>query len=359
METRRKVFWRLVWPRDTKIFGVVGAALGLLPDIVSFLTDRVTPFWPVLGFAAVAILFGLLCFARGAKVLLPATPEKIDEVARCGQCDVFRFGASSAIVFIIVLAAGQGTTATEQVGSRLGLIERKLDVVVEQVGSLSGQVEEIAQITQPQAIVERPRNAGEHFNNAWVHLNIRRDSPAAWKSLQDLYAETPPSKLDAAELYFGIGKNFVARAALVERMRLLGTERADATLLVVAGRHAAETGQADALYEAARNIDPQLPFAYWDMQRPELTPARMVVGDGARKAQAAALRRKVEAIEKFRSLAAQRPMSVYFFLPQYQPDYEQVAVQMVTTYRSSLSMLEADYGKIVTEEFERRRKNGN
>jgi hypothetical protein len=78
-------------------------------------------------------------------------------------------------------------------------------------------VEDIAQVTQPQAIVKQPRNAREHFNNAWVHLNIRRDMNAAWRSLQGLYAGEP--------------------------------------------------GLANGLYAAARNLDPELPIAVWDMQR--------------------------------------------------------------------------------------------
>ncbi|MGE3665301.1 MAG: hypothetical protein AB7G51_01590 [Steroidobacteraceae bacterium] len=357
MDTRGQLYWRLVWPRNTRIFAVVGAAMGLLPDIVSYLVERVTPFWPLIGFAMLAVLFGLLCFGRGAKVPLPTEAAVVDEVAACVPCDVFRFGASSALAFAVVLVAGQGSTATEKVGVRLGLIEQKLGVIADQVDTMSGQVEEFVQIAQPQAIVKQPRNAAEHFSNAWVHLNIRRDQAAAWNSLQAMYAGDAPRKIDAADLYFSVGKNFVARTALVEQMRRLAAERGDATLLVIAGRHAMEAAQADGLYEAARQLDPGLPFAYWDMQRPDLEPARMVVGEGARQAQAAPLRRKLEAIERFRGLAARRPMSAYFFLPQYQPDYEQVAMQMATTYRSSLSMLEADYSKIIREEMARRQGN--
>jgi hypothetical protein len=49
-------------------------------------------------------------------------------------------------------------------------------------------------------------------------------------------------------------------------------------------------------------------------------------------------------------------MTAWFFLPQFQGDVEHIAQGQLAMYRSSLAMLEADYGKIAREEFERRRK---
>jgi len=354
--TRSQLIRRILWPEKFSLFAIVGAAAGLLTDFVAFLADHVTPMWPLLAFAVVSAGAAVYCFRKALQLPEPIAEEAARNVSGCPQCDAFRFAAFSVLAFGLVLSLGQGATLTEQVGTRLGLIERKIDAMSAKVDTMSTQMDDFASIAQPQMLIEDPRVPAEHFSNAWLHLNVRRDPASAWQSIQAVYAGKAPVKLDAAEMYFAVGRNFVARQQLSEDLRRLGTEKGDATLLVVAGRNAGDPDRADALYAEAQQLDPELPFAHWDMQRPELRPATMVVGAAAQQQQAAAARRKVERLEKFLALAATRPVGSYFYLPQYQGDFEQIAQQHLQINRSMQGVLEADYDAIAREEFERRQK---
>ena len=342
MLTRAALLRRILWPGRASLFAVVGAAAGLLTDFVAFLANYVTPIWPLAGFAIVAIAAAAFCISRAFRLPAPVDDSAAAEVADCAHCDAFRFGLFGVFAFLLVLAIGDGGTATEAIGARLGIIEQKID-------TMAAQVDDIAQITQPQMIIENPSRPADHFNNAWLLLNVRRDPSAAWQSLQALYAAAAPRKMDAAEMYFNVGKNSVPRSQLLADMRRLGEEKGDATLLVIAGRNATDTASADALYEAAQRLDATLPFAYWDMQRPELREARMVVGAAARDEQAAAARRKIASIEAFLARVANKPVGSYFYLPQYQADFEQVARQYLTLHKSTLGILDADYTAIARE----------
>lgn len=356
MSTRIALVRRIFWPKQSNLFAVVGAAAGLLTDFVAFLSDHVTPFWPLIGFGIVALGAAVYCFRKALSAEQPITDEKVKAIAECPQCDAFRFGLFSVFAFALALALGQGSTLTEQIGSRLGLIEKKIDTISKQVTDISKSTEQLVQMAQPQMLIEQPDTPEEHFSNAWLYLNVRRDPAAAWNEIQAAYASKAPRKLDSAEMYFSAGKTYVARPQLLENMLRIATEQQDATLLVVAGRNAPDAESADHLYGLARQVDPGLPFAHWDLQRPELQPAGMIVGADARQQQAAKVRSKIAGLEQFLALAAKQPIGSYFYMPQFQPDFEQLARQYMQTYKSSQNMLEADYEAIARKEFEQKRK---
>ena len=65
----------------------------------------------------------------------------------------------------------------------------------------------------------------------------------------------------------------------------------------------------------------------------------------------------ISAIETFLAKGESPPLPQYFYLPQHQPDYEQLARNRIQMYRGTLEMLEKDYGAIAREAFlEQQRK---
>src|SRR5690606_12875338 len=104
-----------------------------------------------------------------------------------------------SIGVILLLLAGQGTTATERIGAQLGLIQQDVTAIREDTTA-------IRDVTSSAELVRNPRSAGDFFRNAWIYNMVRRDNAAAWESIQELYRRHNPNKLDAAELYFNTGR---------------------------------------------------------------------------------------------------------------------------------------------------------
>ena len=102
----------------------------------------------------------------------------------------------------------------------------------------------------------------------------------------------------------------------------VGREKRDAAMLVIAGRNAESNDQALALYAEARAIDPDQPFAYWDVARVQF----MQISNGATaRENLASARAAVEGHEKWLEVAGRRPVAHYFYLPQHQADFETLA----------------------------------
>jgi hypothetical protein len=223
-----------------------------------------------------------------------------------------------------LLLAGQGTTATERVASQLGLIQQGVEKIQDDTAA-------IREVTSSAALVKSPRTAAEFFANAWIHNVVRRDAVASWDAIQELYRRHTPNKLDAAELYFTAGRIALTRDQLLEQMTMVGRDRRDASMLVIAARNTDAADAASALREEARKIDPDLPFAYWDIFQTSpvqgSTPAESL----------AASERAVQGIQLFIEVAGRKPVSQYFYQPQYAPDIEAIARVQLETYRGGVA----------------------
>lgn len=311
---------KLLWPERLGPSGLVGGAAGLMGDFGNFLSDAITPLMMLALFGATSAAFALLCIQRA--LLVPASDgPALDEVAHCAVCDGLRIALAGTLVFLALLIVGHGDSATEVIGKRLGLIQQEVHAVAQNVG-------DIHEVVQPQMIIAQPHTPGERFNNAWVYMMMRRDPQKAWEAAQDLYAHGAPGKIDAAELYFNSGRQFVARDQLLQQMAQLGRADHDATLLVIAGRNTLDDRESDALYEEARRIDPALPLAWWDVQRHANRIGRF---EGSVEAQRAALVRQREAMTSFLAKLDAVPPARYYFVPQYQPDYAVTVRQLLNT----------------------------
>lgn len=324
----------IVWPKNlsaqqTGVFALVGGAVGLAGDLASFFTSILDPNLLAILFLLAAGVFAFLCLKKvfGQK---PASEEVVAELAHCQECDTLRFSLFAVITFGILMLIGQGQSATQTVGEQLGLIQRD-------VGEIRDEVSGLGDLTRSQKIIRNPRSAQDYFANAWIYTNIHRDQTKAHQALTDMYGKFAPSKLDAAELYYTTGRELKGRADLLKDMETTGERQKDATLLVVAGRNAQDDVEARRLYEKAQAIDPDLPFAWWDAQRMTQTMGRTRVDA---RSQAAMVRTQVAELETFIGKIGNQPAGKYFFLTQYQPDHEQQARQMLANYRSTLETYE-------------------
>ena len=342
MKLSRSFVMKILWPERGSLFAIVGGAIGLSGDITSFFSEFLSPYYLLGLFGVVAVITALLCLQRASLAELKNT-EPVDEVVRCGVCDAMRFSLFSFAAFIMLLLIGQGQTATEAIGEKLGLIhadvqqvQEDVKAVREEVGVVSENVADIHSVIQAQKIIQNPKTGEEFFANAWTYTYANRNPAAALQSLEDLYAKFSARKMDAAELYYNSARTSVGRRELLQNMTGLAEKNKDATLLVVAGRYAADEAESQRYYQRARVMDPDLPFAYWDIQRASNSLNAVQLGNEERMA---ILETQIADLEQFIALVSDKPVGQYFYLPQYQPDFEMSARQTLSSYQSMLDSL--------------------
>jgi len=225
----------------------------------------------------------------------------------------------------LLALAGQGATATERIGAQLGLIQQD-------VAEIREDTEAIRDVTSSGELVRNPRSAADFFRNAWIYQMMRRDADQAWASMQGLYRRHAPNKLDAAELFLNTGRAYMSRDDLLAEMVRIGREKRDASMLLIAARNTLDYTQAAPLYEEARAIDPEMPFAHWDVQRLDLLS---LPGPGSSAEDTlVAIRRVIAGLESFVDVSGRKPLASYYYLPQYQADFEAMARTQLQTYRS-------------------------
>lgn len=319
--------WRVIWPDRGPLFAIVGGIVSLLGDFAQFLANIASPqllIWPIV---ALAGLLAWFCFGRIGKGASASGADIDHDVLHCRECDSFRVLLFAGLGAGLLLLAGQGTTATERIGAQLGLIQADVSAIREDTAALRD-------ITSSVEIDRNPRSAEAYFRNAWIYANVRRDNAAAWESVQALYERFAPNRLDAAELYFNAGRATLTRDALLARMIETGQRKRDASMLVIAGRNASSNEEAQALYAEARAIDPELPFAYWDVARIQLIALQPGATPRENLAHTQAI---VAGHEQFLEIAARKPVASYFYLPQHQADFETVARSQLDSFRGGLA----------------------
>jgi hypothetical protein len=315
-------------PENPTVFGFIGAGAGLFGDLANFLSERITAGLLMTLFAAGAGVAAAFCLMKALKVTEKTEVNAI-AVGKCLPCDAFRASAVAGLIYLLLMLIGGGQSATEKVGETLGLIQKDVE-------KISTDVEAIRETTDAFAIIDRPKGAADHFHNAWVYQNMRRDAGAALASLDKLYAMGEPARLDAAELYFAAARTTEECDALIEKMRALGVKNRDAALLVVAARNAPDTTTGDALIAEARALAPDYPFVWWDVQRQQPVAARPgdIEGSLADYAgQKANIDRFIEAMDG-------RPAGDFFYLPQHQADFEALARQQSAALGQNIATFE-------------------
>lgn len=318
--------WRVIWPERGPLFVVVGGIVSLAGDFASFLGNIASPqilVWPAVGLAG---LLSWFCLGQVSKVPAGAEAAVQEEAIQCRECDAFRVMLFATVGVVLLLLAGQGTTATERIGTQLGLIQ-------EDVSAIREDTTAIRDVTSSGELVRNPRSAEDFYRNAWIHNMMRRDAAASWDAIQELYRRHTPNKLDAAELYFNAGRTFLTREQLLEQMIQVGRERRDASMLVTAARNVDENEQAFALLDEARAIDPELPMAYWDPMRVQFIG---LVPGGTPQQNLDQARRALRGAETFLEVASRKPVASYYYQPQYAPDMESFVRSQIDTQRGAV-----------------------
>ncbi len=333
MPTRRNVIGRILWPEKPSLFIIIGGAAGMVGDLANFFGDMVSPYYMVALFGVIAAIAMSMCLQRAFMVNADNKAD-VDAVVSCRACDAMRFGLFAFAAFILLVIVGQGQSATAVIGEKLGLIQKDVSEIKQDVGEIKQNVTSIAEVAQSGQIFSNPKSAEEFFANAWIYTNMRRDTASAYAAMQQMYSKFAPNKLDAAEMFFNSARGVKSRTELAAEAEALGKSIKDATLLVVAARNAPTAEEADRLYAEAANIDADQPFAYWDMQNPHSGITRASAG-GSTERMIEALQKQVDGQKKFIEKISAKPVGYYFFLPQYQGDFEMIA-------RQSLSGLEAN-----------------
>lgn len=328
MASVRKYLVRVFVPHQTTVLGFVGGGAGLFADLATFLSERITAGLLLTLFIAGSAVAAGFCVRKAL-----AAPDRSDAsavaVGKCLPCDAFRASLAAALVYLLLMLIGGGQTTTERLGETLGLIQKDVEAISEDVTA-------IRETTDAVAIIARPSSTADHFHNAWVYQNVRRDGAKAWESLRALYARGDRSRLDAAELYYNVGRVTLARDALLDEMVETGRRNRDPAMLTVAGRNTPDEALSAARYDEARRIDPAFPFAWWDMQRPA---APVVSGDPG--ASLDSYRKQKADIDAFLERIDGQPAGAYFYLPQHQPDFEALARQTGDGLARNIASLEA------------------
>jgi hypothetical protein len=334
MSTRVAVVKRIIWPARASLFALVGGAVGLFGDLVSFLSDVVSAYSMTAVSGVAAAITAILCFRRAFKVNM-GDDAAVEAVVQCVPCDAFRFALFATAASLFLLVVGQGKTATESVGRQLGIVADDVLVIRANVNDIRKDVDELRYVAQPEMIIDTPNTAADYFSNAWIYQYKRRDSVKALDSLDKMYSNYAPQRMDAAQLYREAGLAVLGRSALLGAMAKLAEQTGDATLLVAAAGLANSRSASDDLIARARRMDPELPFAWWEPQR--MQPPR--IGDPPAE-QLKALRAQRADLSRFQSLYEQHPAAHFFFLPQFQGDFGAVAQQMAESMDQNIAVYE-------------------
>lgn len=324
-----KILRRVIWPKQASMFVVVGGAAGLIGDLSSFFTAIIAP--PILAvlFFCAAGLAAFFCLKKAGEVNM-GMEQEVEAVVDCAVCDAMRFSLFAALTFVLLLFIGQGKSATEMMMDKLGLIH-------DDVAEISGNVQDLSDMSQSHRIISNPKTAQDYFTNAWIYTNIQRDQAKAFAAMESLYDKFGPEKLDAAEMYYTSGRQVKSRDELIAAMEAIAKKHNDATLLIVAGRNAVDPDMIKTLYAQAQARAPDMPFVYWDVQRQQ---QMMTSAAPDMESQRAMLTAQRDGLEVFLAKMGDQPAGKYFYLPQYQPDYEVLARQTLGSVSGALQSYE-------------------
>lgn len=328
----------LVWPEKKLLFAGIGSILGFASDFASFLTKFGSP-WLWLALAvALTLLFALMCTPKIFKSNLEDAGA-VEAVSKCRECDLLRLSLFTAFGLVLLLIMGQGQTATERIGKQLGIIEQKVDIVLENTEKIDETTTAIRDVTSSAEIIPSPTTAEEFYRNAFIYSYMRQNAPKAWESIDGLYDRFGPSKMDAAEMYYTLARQNLTRDEVFARMTAAARRNSDATLLVLVARNTPDAALSEALYAEAQQLDPDFAMAYWDVQRPiDVNAGADGIRDPAR--QAVKTRANIELIRQGIEAAARTPQGRYYYQPQYSPDMQGVLEQMLAGQQAMLDSQE-------------------
>ena len=310
---------RIVIPRQEPFTAVLGAGVGLAGDLANFVTEVIRAPYLLAVFGVLTIVLGAFCLKKARRNLTDGADD-MDAAAKCRECDSLRISLYATIAFGILMVIGQGDSATARIGQQLGLIQ--------------ADVADVREAMSSGIPVKNPRTAEELFGNAYIYFHMRRDAATALETLERLYRDHNPKKLDAADLYQQALATTSNPAQVDAQMVAKGDSLSDPGFFVLLARkHNTDPEQSEAYRQRALALDPTYAYAHWD-------PMGTAIGAGPRVGDIAGAMdyfpRQIERIDAFMARIQADPPSRYFFVPQYQVGGLEQARTMRAIYVQSL-----------------------
>lgn len=310
---------RIVIPRQEPFTAVLGAGVGLAGDLANFVTEVIKAPYLLTIFGILTVALGALCLKKARRNLTDGADD-MDAAAKCRECDSLRISLYATLAFGILMLIGQGDSATARIGQQLGLIQ--------------ADVADVREAMSSGIPVKNPRTAEELFGNAYIYFHSRRDAATALETLEKLYRDHNPKKLDAADLYHQVLATTLSPGQVDARMIAKGEALSDPGFFVLLARkHNADPEKSEAYRQQAEALDPTYAYALWD-------PMGTAIGAGPRIGDTAGAQayfsRQIERIDAFIARIQADPPSRYFFVPQYQVGGLEQARTMRAIYLQSL-----------------------
>lgn len=314
------VFRRVLIPSGKPVGETIGAGIGVVGDLGNFITDTLKAPYLLTLFGVATALFAALCL----KKMGAAEPVESDDPTTCRECQALRISFYATIAFGILMLIGQGESASERIGTSLGLIQR--------------DVADIREAMASNIVIDDPVEADEFYHNAYLQLRANNDPKAAAASLDEMYKRHSPNKMDAAELYWETHLPNASAPELVSQMVALGRSKRDANLIVVAARNASNGDAREKLLDEAQTIDPQNPFGHWDWW----IANQEVIEGGDMQKLLQVYRRQLAGMDAALPLLESRPVGHFYFRPQHAAN----PLQTLRTQRPMVEQNVASYERI-------------
>lgn len=310
---------RIVIPRQEPFTAVLGAGVGLAGDLANFVTEVIRAPYLLAVFGALTIVLGAFCLKKARRNLTDGADD-MDTAAKCRECDSLRISLYATIAFGILMVIGQGDSATARIGQQLGLIQ--------------ADVADVRDAMSSGIPVKNARTAEELFGNAYIYFHMRRDSTRASETLERLYRDHNPKKLDAADLYQQVLATTLSPGQVDAQLQAKGDTLSDPSFFVLLARkYNADPERSEAYRQRALALDPTYAYAHWD-------PMGTAIGAGPRVGDTAGaldyFPRQIERIDAFAARIQTDPPGRYFFVPQYQVGGLEQARTMRAIYVQSL-----------------------
>lgn len=205
IKPHRGLLLKTIWPRKLSGVGKVTGTAAVLSDIVNFITNNVIPPYFLLMVSAVVFIF----FCRRLWVNihteeLPISKERTDfYYDDQGENTRFLFLVMVGFMLIWVSYVTMGTESlSERLLKKLNIIEGKVDTVHD-------KIIDIEKLLQTGMIIKDPNSAEEYFVN--VRLLEFKNTRQSWETLTELYDRFGVGKMDSAEIFLRLGKQFIGR----------------------------------------------------------------------------------------------------------------------------------------------------
>lgn len=290
-----------------------GTMAAVVLDIFSCLFPYYLPYLPLGLLLVTGGIYTAICLGGAAK--LPAGMP-LGPFPYCGACKGMRIGLLALFFFAIMIVISDGKGVTQLFADQIEIQRQERQAFEEQNGPIIPQA-------LPEKITENPQAPIDYYNNALLYYTRMNETRKAFESLDTLYKNFTPNKLDGAILYDEIGRLLYGEAGFYDILKERIQNRGDVMLLAMAAHYADVQGRQN-IRAKIRDMDPRNPLGYWDTaELPDVVAMAIPRNVG----QARDLQLISDNIVEYRNLVRRADAGRYFFIPQARTRYAVLATQ--------------------------------